>query len=599
MKPVLFLLPACLLAFAVAEEHDSGTYEEPTLNRKDRDFWAFRPPVEPPVPASSDRPIDAFLLERLRKEGLPGFAPRADPRTLLRRLHFDLTGLPPAPDRVESFVRVWRNDADQAWREEIDRLLASPDHGIRWAQHWLDLARFAETDGFEFDKIRKDAWKYRDWVVEALNADLPYDRFLTLQIAGDLVAPAESVATGFLLAGPDMPDLNLEEERRHNLLNEMTGTVGAAFLGMTMECAQCHDHKSDPVSQADFYRLRAVFEELKLPEKNHSLPVSFPKRDSPAPRHLYLRGDFRRPGPAMAPAVPAVLSETASLEPDDNPRVALARWLTRPDHPLTARVIVNRVWQEHFGRGLVGTPSDFGKLGDRPTHPELLDWLAANFVKSGWSLKWLHREILTSQAWQQASRESEGDAFWSGRLDLDPDNVLLSRQNRRRLDGEAIRDAMLSATGTLNPVRGGPGVRPPLPPEVVATLLKDQWVVDEDPAQHHRRSLYLFSRRNLRYPLFEVFDRPDGNQSCPRRHVSTTAPQALTLMNDPFVAEMAAALARRVDDASDPLARANQLLLGREATTAELDLAREFVNGQGLEAYCLALLNLNEFVYVD
>lgn len=597
MKAVAILLPAFLAAFAVAEEE--AAYQEPTPSVKDRAFWAFQTPVEPSLPDSKEAPIDALLLGKIREAGLADFAPRADARTLLRRLHFDLTGLPPGPDRVESFVRVSASDPEGAWREEIDRLLASADYGVRWAQHWLDLARFAETDGFEFDKVRKDAWKYRDWVVDAINADLPYDRFLTLQIAGDRIDPDQAVATGFLLAGPDMPDINLEQERRHNLLNEMTGTVGSAFLGITMECAQCHDHKTDPVSQADFYRLRAIFEEFKLPDKNQSLPVSFPVRESRETAHLYLRGDFRRPGPAMAPAVPAVLSGSSTLESDGNPRVALARWLTRPDHPLTARVIVNRVWQEHFGSGLVASSSDFGKLGERPSHPELLDWLAVNFVRNGWSLKWLHREILTSRAWQQSSRELPGDAEWSGRLDLDPDNVLISRQNRRRLDGEAIRDAMLAATGTLNEQRGGPGVRPPLPPEVVATLLKDQWVVDKDPAQHHRRSLYLFSRRNLRYPLFEVFDRPDGNQSCPRRHVSTTAPQALTLMNDPFVAEMAAALADRVKDAGDGTLLANRLVLGRDPGDDEARLAAEFIKEQSLEAYCLALLNLNEFVYLD
>ncbi len=599
MRSVALLLSVSLPLLAAAEEQESATYVEPNLSEKDFAFWAFRPPVMPTLPATDENPIDVLLSGQIREAGLPGFAPRAEPGTLLRRLHVDLTGLPPAPDRVESFLRANHEDADAAWRDEIDRLLASPDYGVRWAQHWLDLARFAETDGFEFDKIRKDAWKYRDWVVDALNRDLPYDRFVAMQIAGDRMDTAEAVATGFLLSGPDMPDLNLEAERRHNVLNEMTGTVGAAFLGLTLECAQCHDHKTDPISQADFYRLRAIFEGFKLPEKNQSLPLSFGEVDAPPAAHLFLRGDFRRRGPELSPAVPAVLSQEAALADGEHPRIALARWLTRPDHPLTARVIVNRVWQEHFGKGLVESSSDFGKLGERPIHPELLDWLALSLVEHGWSLKWLHRQILTSHAWQQASRATGNDPHWSARIAVDPDNHLLSRQNRRRLDGEAIRDAMLAASGTLHEQRGGPGVRPPLPPEVVSTLLKDQWVVDPDPEQHRRRSLYLFARRNLRYPFFEVFDRPDGNQSCPRRHVSTTAPQALTLMNDPFVAEMAAALAMRVAASADPVGFANQLVLGHDPDEEARSVAGTFLKDHPLESYCLALLNLNEFVYLD
>ncbi len=597
-----FLLPAGL-GLAEDPQHPSG-YVEPPLTERDRAFWAFVPPRPQSPPAGADHPIDAFLLAKMREAGLDDFAPPAPPETLRRRLSFTLTGLPPAADHAEPSSEGAGPDpsfTERDWSRLVDHRLASPHYGERWAQHWLDLARFAETDGFEFDAERKEAWRYRDWVVAALNADLPYDRFVSLQIAGDLIEPgAAGAATGFLLAGPDMPDLNLAEERRHQILNSLTGAVGGAFLGVTLECAECHDHKTDPFSQADFYRLRAAFETFVLPEQKQSLPVVFPAGEA-RPAHLYLRGDFRRPGPALAPGAPALLASGDFAREGEDPRLALARWIVRPDHPLTARVLVNRVWQHHFGEGLVTTPSDFGKLGERPTHPELLDWLATEFVERGWSLKWLHREILTSRAWRQSSRQLHADAHWERRLALDPDNRLLSRRSRLRLDGEAVRDAMLAAAGRLNLAGGGPGVRPPLPPEVAVTLMKNQWPVTGDPAQHDRRSLYLFARRNLRYPLFEVLDRPDANQSCAKRHVSTTAPQALTLLNDAFVHEMAAALAARIGGKADgdAIREGFLLVLGREPAEAEVRRGAGFLSRASLENLALAWFNLNEFLYLD
>ena len=597
MRLPSMIIPALALLAPLAP--GAETYVEPPVDARRAQFWSFQTPRAPAVPAIPGHPIDAFLLEKLRAEtDLTEFAPPAAPDALLRRLTFTLTGLPPSPGEREAFLANWGRDPDTAWRLQIDSLLASPRHGERWAQHWLDVARFAETDGYEHDKVRADAWRYRDWVVNALNADLPYDQFVRLQIAGDLIEPGHreaAVATGFLLAGPDMPDVNLEAERRHNVLNELTGTVGAVFMGLTLECSQCHDHKTDPVSQADFYRLRAVFEDFALPKKDTSLPVMFPTSTRAAPvGRLYVRGDFRRPDLALSPGVPRVLG---SANMADRPRLALADWLTDPRHPLTARVIVNRVWRHHFGTGLVETPSDFGKLGDRPTHPGLLDWLATGFVQNGWSLKWLHREILTSRAWMQGSRPSRADPDWERRLAADPGNSLLSRQNRRRLDGESIRDAMLSVTGQLNLKTGGPGVRPPLPPEVASTLLKSQWPVTEDAAEHHRRSLYLFARRNLRYPFFDVFDRPDANQSCPSRHLSTTAPQALTLLNDSFVNEQSSALARVIGDGD--IRRLFHLTLGRDETPREAEMARGFLKTQSADQLCLALFNTNEFIYLD
>ncbi len=603
---------ARIAAVAEDEKAEATGYAEADITERDRRFWAFRPPVRPPVPRLDDAevtsPIDAFLLDRLREAGIPDFAPEASPDTLLRRLSYTLTGLPPSPESRTRFLSDHAREPEAAWRNAIDHYLDSPHYGERWAQHWLDVARFAETDGFEHDKVREEAWRYRDWVVAAFNSDLPFDRFIALQIAGDELEPESAetaTATGFLLAGPDMPDIDLESERRHNVLNELTGAVGSVFLGLTLECAQCHDHRSDPISQADFYRLRAIFEDFALPPKNRSLPVVFPirSRDRPESR-LYVRGDFRRPGPEVVPGFPRVLvsGEEDLVAARTDRRAALARWLTRPEHPLTRRVMVNRLWQHHFAVPLVGTPSDFGKLGDRPSHPELLDWLATELVHQDGSLKALHREILRSRAWRQASRvEDDASDDWRIRLERDPDNRLLSRQNRRRLDGEAIRDTMLSVAGRLNRRMGGPGVRPPLPPEVTMTLLKNQWPVTKDIREHDRRSLYLFARRNLRFPFFEVFDRPDANQSCARRQVSTTAPQALTLWNDAFVHEVAADAASKLAGRSsgEKVNAAFPLFLGREATSEERAMAEAFMAGSSLEEFCLALFNLNEFVYLD
>lgn len=595
------------------EEAHANGYEEPEITERDRRFWAFQPPEMPAIPeipnARIANPVDAFLLEKLRESGIEDFASEAPPEVLLRRLSYTLTGLPPESKSRVRFLAAYERDPEQAWREAVDGFLDSPHYGERWAQHWLDVARFAETDGFEHDKVRSEAWRYRDWVIGALNEDVPFDRFVALQIAGDELepeSPETAVATGFLLAGPDMPDINLEEERRHSVLNEVTSAVGSAFLGLTMECAQCHDHRTDPISQADFYRMRALFESFVLPPKNKSLPVVFASRSSDRPEsRLYVRGDFRRPGDPVQPGFPRVLlseGEKVCVSEADS-RVALANWLGEPGHPLTARVMMNRVWQHHFGEPLVGTPSDFGKLGDRPTHPELLDWLAVELIRESGSLKAMHRKILLSRAWRQSSRSETPNApEWSGRLERDPDNQLLSRQNRRRLDGEAIRDTILTLSGRLSRKMGGPGVRPPLPPEVSITLLKNQWPVTEDVTEHDRRSIYLFARRNLRFPFFQVFDRPDANQSCARRQVSTTAPQALTLWNDQFVHEAAKDAADRLMRTSadgEIVEQAVRLFFGREPSQEEQAMFSEFLGEQSLAELCIALFNANEFVYLD
>ncbi len=589
-------LLGCLISTTAGEE-----YAEPKITGRDRSHWAFQAIQKSP----SQNGIDALVIHKLNEIGVESLAPRAGRETLLRRLYFDLIGLPPKPEEITKFEKAWDINPDKAINLTIAELLARPQYGERWAQHWLDVARFSETDGFEHDKVRPESWRYRDWVISALNRDLPYDRFVALQIAADEIAadkPEEKAATGFLYCGPDMPDINLEAERRHTVLNETASSIGSTFLGLSMGCAQCHDHKSDPVSQADFYRLRAFFDNAKLPKRNKSLPHFFSEsgREVLSPSQLRIRGDFRRNGPELTPAFLRIANpggNAATFLPTSESsgrRTALANWLCDPKNPLVARVMVNRVWQHHFGRGLVATPNDFGKLGARATHPDLLDWLAADLMEHGWSLKHLHRRILLSQSWQQISRNSGNDPHWEKRLQNDPDGRFLSRRTPIRLSGEVIRDAMLQITNRLNLKPGGPGFRPPLPEEVTVTLLKNQWPVTKDVSEHDRRSIYLFARRNLRYPLFEVFDRPDGNLSCARRHVSTTAPQSLMLLNSGFSYRCAKGLAAQAD-----IEKIFLLVLGRNPSDKELKQSRIFIDQQSREAFALAMFNLNEFVFLD
>ena len=732
---VVFLITETVLA---GETNDPAAAAEPAITSADREHWAFRPLTRPELPVVKEAdwcrtPVDRFILAKLEARGLVPL-PMADRRTLIRRVTFDLTGLPPTPAQIAEFV----NDrSPEAYETLLDRLLSSQAYGERWAQHWLDLVRFAETDGFEHDFERPNAWRYRDWVIQALNADMPYDEFIRLQLAGDELLPDDAqaaIATGFLLCGPDMPDINLIEERRHNFLNDMTGTVGSVLLGLQVGCAQCHDHKFDPISQLDFYRMRAFFDPADI-FKDHPLPkppgtIEPPetgpgarlkelaadiqtleesarkrlKTENPdlqptpqdilqalsddertqhetasaeikelrktykppevplgrtvnerradlKPSHLCIRGDFRREGAEVVPAFLRIanpegraIANADARASTSRRRTQLAEWVTRPDLPLATRVIVNRIWQYHFGRGLVETPSDFGKMGSEPTHPQLLDWLATEFPRQGWSLKKLHRLLLSSDVYRQASRpaspdwsaEQQGSALqnWKAARQVDPENRLLARMSRHRLEGEAIRDAMLAAADRLSPRRGGPGVRPPLPAEVAATLLKNQWNVSPDGIDHRRRSIYLFVRRNLRYPLFEAFDRPDTNASCPRRNRSTIAPQALILLNSEFSLAAARDLAGFVlwhagKAAKDQVHLGYERVLGRAPTAAEFAAGWQFLADQSaklkqsnrpvtelalpattpdgtdpygaaaLTDFCLALFNLNEFVYVD
>lgn len=611
--------------FPVTVSADDDTidhaYSEPPITESDRDHWSLklRQSVEVPATAFKDwqrNPIDAFIAAELETRGLTP-QPTADHRTLIRRVTLNLTGLPPTRDEVKAFIA---DESATAFESLVDRLLASSAYGEHAAQYWLDLARFAETDGFEHDNVRPNAWRYRDWVIDAFNADMPYDQFIRLQIAGDLLQPdnaAAAIATQFCVSGPDMPDINSQDERRHTLLNEMTSTVGEVILGLQIGCAQCHDHKYDPISQADFYRLRAIFEPAISLKKNASVAELKEQQSYALTSHVMIRGDFRRPGMEVSPnGLRALESESLHFEASpqrdsDGRRIGLAKWLTHPNNPLTARVIVNRVWQQHFGKGLSESPSDFGVMGMEPSHPQLLDWLANWFVENDWSIKQLHRLILTSSTYRQRSRlpddaSVEDAETWRLALEKDPDVQWLSRFPRQRLSGEVIRDVMLSVGGKLNRKTGGPGVRPPLPAELRSTLLKDQWNVTEDTAEHDRRSIYVFARRNLRFPIFEVFDRPAANQSCSRRNVSTTAPQSLHLLNSEFSFRTAEQIAERIREGKvageQQIETAFTLVLNRRPTTSELEDARRFIANSGDQALtqlCLALLNSNEFVFID
>lgn len=689
-----------------------GAPPERELTAEEREHWAYAPLAGVAAPAvAAERwnrnPVDRFLKSALDANDLQPM-PVVSKTTLLRRVYFDLTGLPPTPTEIEEFLEEKQEDA---YSRLVDRLLASPRYGERWAQHWLDLSRFAETDGFEHDLVRPNAWRFRDWVIEALNDDMPFDEFVRQQISGDELYPGDSraaIATGFLLCGPDMPDLNLQEERRHLVLNEITATVGSVFLGLQFGCAQCHDHKYDALTQYDFYRLRSFFESVEIfrdhpvptaedlaerkraeasrppefthdekrrreleelgkerfREKNPDIIPSFPRiiaeltdeerREHDAlkaalekvaplpelplgrvvrmgksrPGHLYLRGDFRAEGPVLERGFPKCLCVEEGARPlnSPTPRAELARWLTSSEQPLVARVIVNRLWKWHFGNGLAAATSDFGVMGHEPTHPELLDWLVRYFLDQGWSIKEMHRLLVNSEfykcasgpfdpEWDQATLSSARE-IWSKGQAADPGNALLWRRERQRLEGEAIRDAMLYVAGLLSDRRGGPGVRPPLPPEVTRTLLKGQWPVTKDVEDHRRRSVYLFVRRNLRYPLFDVFDRPDTNASCPERHVSTTATQSLVLFNSRLSRDCAQSLAgalwSETPEATDSPGRIRAAYLrvfNRPSSLGEIREAEDFLSrhqqfdSSTVQAawtqFCLALFNASEFVFVD
>jgi mono/diheme cytochrome c family protein len=575
-------------------------------------LWALRPltHVEPPAVSEGRRiadPIDDFILARLERAGLTPAAP-ADRRTLIRRATFDLLGLPPTPEEIDAFLA---DDSPAADERLIDRLLASPHYGERWGRHWLDVARFAESNGFEHDKLREQAWPYRDYVIASLNADRTYTQFVREQIAGDVLEPATRdgiAATGFLVAGPwdeanqIQKSVTMRQRVREEELEDMVAAVGQVFLGLTVNCARCHDHKFDPIRQRDYYRIKAALEGVL--HGNRPMPSGMVyaacSKDVTPPTFVLARGDVEQPGERVAAGgLSAVRSPSPEFglapdAPEDIRRRKLADWVADPANPLTARVIVNRIWHYHFGTGLVATPNDLGRNGDRPSHPELLDWLAADFVAHGTSLKALHRRIMLSDAYRRSSRSDPKAAA------VDADDRLLWRYPSRRLEAEAIRDAMLTAAGQIHTRMGGPSFRP-----FVLKVFNSNFyeLADFAGPEYDRRTVYRININSAKDPLLETLDCPDPSVKTPRRAVTTTPLQALGLMNDPFVLRQARALAARVrSEAPCGLAaqveRMFRLTLGRTPDGPEGERAARLVRGAGLEELAWTLFNSSEFLYV-
>jgi cytochrome c553 len=611
--------------------------------------WAFQsvraalPPADPT--GWAEQPIDRFVAAKLREHGLKPVG-SADKRTLIRRAAFDLIGLPPSPQDVEQFLA---DDSPQAFRQVVERLLASPHYGERWGRHWMDVARYADTAGDNADYPIPEIHLYRDYVIDSFNQDKPYDAFVREQLAGDILArkgPREAfaertIATGFLALSRRYA--TAPYELWHLTLDDAIATTGAAFLGLTLGCARCHDHKFDPVTTQDYYALYGIFasttfpytgseeysskhtprmnlapllppEEMRTLDKTPpaNVPAAYAVTEGkPVSARLHVKGDPDVPGPLVPRGVPKFLDGGRPFPVSDNGsgRLQLAEWLTRPDHPLTARVMVNRIWQHHFGRGLVGTPSNFGLRGEPPTHPELLDYLAQEFVRSGWSVKHMHRLILLSRTYQLSGAYDAANAV------KDPGNRWYWRHERRRLDAEAIRDALLLVAGDLDLRR--PGRHPfPAPPQWRWT--QHNPFKEVYPSRH--RSVYLMTQRLQRHPFLALFDGPDTNESTATRSSSTVPLQALFWMNNPFARERADGLARRLLATSNDPARRVELACAwawcRRPSAAEVQKAVAYVRRYEEElarsgvpaeqrareawaSYGRVILTANEFVYLD
>ncbi len=713
--------------------------------------WPFNSPMRPKVPAVQaselvKNPIDSFILARLEPAGLTLSAP-SDVIGLLRRVSYSLTGLPPSVPELESFLA---DSSPEAYERAVERLLASPQFGPRWAQHWLDVVRYAESDGFKSDVLRPNAYRYRDYVINAFNDDLAYDRFIRQQLAGDELEPNNAqaiIATGLNRLYPDEDNAANLFQRRQEILDDITETNGLAFLGMTMGCAQCHDHKFDDILQADYFSLQAFFtpfverddillaseaeqhefvaklasweaatsdvrakidtllrgvrdedreyslskfepaiqdcyrtspekrtpyqeqiariaakqvdkqnydtlakklspkdkvayEQLKseLAKFNYLKPKPLPTAMAIAdvgpqspPTFLLDGGDWRSPLDEVQPDFPGFLASTglsiqtkvgrasdeqSATGSSTGRRSELAGWLTGREHPLTARVIVNRLWHHHFGRGIVATPNDFGIQGDPPTHPELLDWLAVELIEHDWSLKHIHRLIVTSATYQQSSKINSNESQHALALQLDPSNQLWWRANWRRLEGEAIRDAMLSASELISLEMFGPSAKPKLPDGVSERYA---WQADDDQQDQRRRAVFVLAKRNMRFPLFDAFDLPDMHNSCGCRTQSTTPPQALLMLNGEESLEVASDWAKVLEQrfARSPIQLVEHTYLAafaRRPSGDEIKMSLEFLRNHSssqsveslqslsLEAvtdFCHALFNCNEFIYID
>ncbi len=622
-----------------------------------RDWWSLRPLEGSGVRGQeSGKTIDGFILAKLTEKGLKP-SPEADKRTLIRRLSFDITGLPPTPEEIDAFLS---DDSANAYEKLVDRLLASPRYGERWARHWLDVVHFGETHGYDKDQPRPNAWPYRDYVIRAFNSDKPYARFVQEQVAGDVLFPgtADGVeALGFLSAGPwdfighvELPETKIDGKVARHLDRDdfVSNTVGT-FLSLTAHCAQCHNHKFDPIPQDEYYALQAVFAAIDRADRRYDAdPKVAAKRAAavavgavaggaaadrevqklPPQRVAYVgtafagggnfagtggkprdirvlpRGDITKPGKAVAPGAIAALGVPFAVDPaapEGDRRAALARWLTHTDNPLVWRSIVNRVWQYHFGRGLVDTPNDFGKMGQHPTHPELLDWLAVEFRNGGGSFKKLHKLIVMSKTYRQASSVPSSDLRVPSSADAD--NRYLWRQNRRKLEAEAVRDSILFAAGKLDLTAGGPSFQDFVVEKPEHSPHYQYHLHDPDDPKAHRRAVYRFTVRSKQQPFMASFDCADPSLAVEKRNQTLTPQQALALLNNKLTLAMAKHFAARVEKLSDELpgrvAAAFRLALGRDPTAAEHEELTQYATDHGLANACRVILNLNEFVFVD
>jgi hypothetical protein len=700
------------VAAPVASHEGTKAKADPTKH------WSFQPITRPAVPRVQNRPwvktpIDAFVAQKLETHGFAPAAP-ADKLALLRRACFDLTGLPPKPHEVHAFLS---DSSANAFEKVVDRLLASPQYGEKWGRHWLDVVRFAETNSFERDAVKPNAWRYRDYVIESFNQDKPFDQFLREQLAGDELdqpTPESIIATGFYRLGAWDDEPTDKVQARYDELDDIVTTVSQGMLGLTMNCARCHDHKIDPIPQKDYYRLLAFFQNItpyttsgpsvmtpiapadqvrafeeegrsieqrkedlkkriehfeKLAEnqltdaekekaknsrrreeifapkvlaatnedelrryrdlwsqlrelearKKADLPQALSVKETgpdPAPTHVHVRGNANLKGDPVEPGFPQVLKPPApnfakakSGQKTTQRRRALADWVTSKDNPLTPRVAVNRLWQHHFGRGIVRSSNDFGLGGDRPTHPELLDWLASELVARGWRLKEMHKLIMMSSAYQMSSSPN------AAALAKDPQNDLLWRFDMRRLTAEEIRDSILAVNGNLNPKMGGPGVYPTIPDAILqGQSVPGQGWGKSGPQDMNRRSVYIHVKRSLPLPALVAFDSADTDFSCPARFTTTQSTQALLMLNSDWINDEAKALAGRLkreagDDPTAQVRLAFALAISREPRQDEVERGVTFINrlvekhqvtkDVALEQFALLVLNLNEFVYLD
>ena len=581
-------------------------YESTNDVRGGRDWWSFQPVKRHPLPPLSDlrqvsNGIDHFVLAKLMVKNMQP-APEADRRTLIRRAYYSVIGLPPTYEQVEAFVA---DESNNAWEKVVDGLLKSPHFGERWARYWLDLVRYAETSGYERDQEKPFAWRYRDWVVDAINNDLPYDQFITQQLAGDEMPnrnEQSAIGTGFLRLGTWNDEPNDPQDYKYERLEDLVHVTSSAFLGLTVKCARCHDHKFDPIPQDDYYRVASAFWAGSIEPRTGKLLGGPTKQElgfdrvlgwtdvstKPSPLHLLKKGNRHAPGAVVEPAsltlVPAMFRQFDGPAKDAKTtgrRLQLAKWIVDPKNPLTARVFVNRIWQHHFGQGIVRSPNNFGFRGAKPTHPQLLDWLASELTANGWKPKRIHKLILMSSTWRQSSLHPKRDDY-----DLrDSGNSLWWRAERRRLDAEALRDSMLAATDELDRKLGGVSFRPTISRDALEGLSRKSSAWTASPKeQQMRRSLYIYMKRHLLPPIMTTFDLHDTTLPCGQRDVTTVPTQALAMLNNAFPHDRSSALSTHIagqsDNVNEQILLAWRMALGRNPTADELQLSRQHLKSQ-------------------